>query len=270
MKKLKYQILIFIVALISACRGLSEFDEIDYPGDMQIVVECVLVPGEKPAIRLSELSDFYDTIQKPVSDASVSIYDNEKKYSLDIINENLGEYAYNGVGLEIFAGETYNLEVEYHGNILYAETIIPYPPENIKLDLVTDEYTDSLLDYTFYNYLELSWDSLDYNYYYIAIECDSLNPFADNYCNYFFNDTYPVQYSHQFFDATGLIPENTYKLNIYSMTEDYAQYYYGYELVGSDFGYSGNIENAYGIFTGISLESITFQYFTNSVSIIHK
>ncbi len=265
--KIRYIVLIFQLALMYACA--SDFDEV-YFGSAQIVVDGVLIPGEQPVIRLSELNDLNDTTQIPVFDAIVSIYFHDQRYDLDLTNESLGEYTFNGSGLEVLAGEIYILEIEYYDNFLYAETNIPYPPENVELELVTDEYVDSLGVAITYNYIDVWWGNQPESFYYAYLNCDSLNPLAENYCDLFFNSDYPFWGNYYSFDATGLIPENIYDITIYSMTEDYVQYYYPYGSVGSESGYLGNIENGYGIFTGICATNITFQYFTDSVSVVKK
>lgn len=258
--KIKYIVLIFLLALMYACA--SDFDEVYI--DDQIVVDGVLVPGEKAVIRLSELNELNDTTQIPIPDAIVSINFHNQRYTLDLTNENLGEYTFNGSGLEVLAGETFILEIEYYGIILSAQTTIPYPVEDVELEIFTDDL-DSL-GYGVVNYIDVNWNSRDNSYFYTTLECDSLNIGLGYDCNYYCSQLFPFFEEYQYIHTENLVTGNYYKLIIYSMTEEYAQYYYG----SNDFGYSGNIENGYGIFTGLSSTSITFQYFTDSVSIVGK
>jgi len=259
--KIKYVVLIFLWVFVYACS--ADYDEAYI--DSQIVVDGVLFPDEKPVIRLVQLADINDNVQLPVVDAIVSIYSNNQKYNLELSDKNIGEYSYEGTDLQISTGNYYSLEIEYFGNMIFAETIIPYPPENIELELY--EYEDSLLVDTV-SFINIEWDHSGDAYFYTILHCDSLNPLADNYCYYHINDEFPCYENYQFIDTAGLINENVYTVTVFSMTEEYAMYYYSYEPAGSDFGYSGNVENAYGIFTGLSSTSVVFQYFTDSLSII--
>jgi len=258
-KIIKYVVFIFLLTLIYACA--KDFER-NYVGS-QIVVSGILVPGEKPVISISELSELNDSIQSPVSNAFVSIYFDNQRYNLELSNENLGEYIYNGIDLEIFAGETYSLEIEYHENILSAQTTIPYPVEDVELGVFTDNI-DSLGNGVT-NYIDVNWNNHDNSYFYTTLECDNLNIDFGYDCNYYCSWLFPFFEKYQYIHTENLVPENYYMLIIYSMTEEYAHYYGSH-----DFGYSGNIENGYGIFTGINSKSISFQYFADSVAIVKK
>jgi len=254
-KKIKYT-LMFLFILLYACQ------EMDYSEDIsQVVVDGVFSPQEVPVIILNQLGDIDGVNQVPVTDAHVAVYSDDKMYNFSLADGNQGAYIYSGNDLEITAGNKYQLEINYMGNVLFSEATIPYPVKDVELKVLTD--SEDSLGYGVLKFISVNWKSLDNSYFYTTLECDSL---SDNDCNYFCSPDFPFFERSLYLDTEELVAGKYYKLIIYSMTEEYAQYYYG----SSDYGYTGNIENGYGIFTGINLKSISFQYLTDSVLVINK
>jgi hypothetical protein len=224
----------------------------------QVVVDGVFLPQEVPVIILNSLGDIDGVNQVPVTDARVAVYSDDKLYNFSLAEGNQGAYIYSGNDLEIIAGKNYQLEINYKGNVLFAEATIPYPVKDVELNVLTDRQD------TLAGYIDVSWNSSDNSYFYTTLGCDSL--LSGNDCSYFCSPNFPFSECNLFLDTKELVEGNYYKLTIYSMTEEYAQYCYG----SPDYGYTGNIENGYGIFTGINLKSISFQYLTNSVSVVNE
>lgn len=256
MKKTKY-ILIFAAGLMYSCQVEFSVNE----DISQVVVDGVFSPQEAPVIVLNQLGDIDGVNQVPVTDANVAVYSDDKLYHFTLGDGDQGAYIYNGNDLEIAAGNKYQLEINYMGNVLFAEATIPYPVKDIELKIFTD--SEDSLGYGVLKYIGVSWNSLDNSYFYTTLECDSLS--SDD-CNCFCSPNLPFFECNLYIGTEELVSGNYYKLIIYSMTEEYAEYYYG----SPDYGYTGNIENGYGIFTGINLKSISFQYLTDSVSVVNK
>ena len=256
MEKLKY-ILIVIVGVLYSCQKMDYANENISP----VVVNAVFSPQDMPIITLNLLGDINDINQVPITSANILVYSNDKVFNFDLADSQQGAYVYGGSDFEIVAGKEYQLEINYEGNILLASATIPYPAKDVELKVFTD--TQDSLGNGIQKYLAINWNSLDNSYFYTTVECDSL---SGNDCDYFYSQDFPVFENCFYFNTGEMIRGMYYKLIIYSMTEEYAQYYYG----SPDFGDVGNIENGYGIFTGINTKDLTFQYLTDSVKVISK
>ena len=158
------------------------------------------------------------------------------------------------------------LEVKIHDSILFSETIIPYAPKNIKLTLKNVKGINNLQKTS--KYINVQWHSDKSYYFYTILTCDTINTEYENYCDSIFNDELPYAEKQHDINASDLINGNTYTIMIYSMTEEYASYFFNSDSFGSIDEYSGNINNAYGIFTGLNSNSVTFIYLTDSLSIL--
>lgn len=256
MMKFKY-ILIITIGILYSC------SKMDYAGEdiSQLVVDGVFSPQATPVIKLNLLGDTDAVNQIPVTDANVHVFSGDKVYDFDLTDAAQGTYGYKGSDFDVVAGRKYKLEIEYGGIVLYAEAVIPYPVKNLELEVFTDRL-DSL-GFGVQKYICTNWGSSDNSFFYATLECDSLN---DNACDFFYSSNLPFPEKYQYISTEGLIPGYYYKMIVYSMTEEYAQYYYGLPNSGD----VGNIENAYGIFTGINSKSTVFQYLSDSLVVISK
>lgn len=235
----------------TACDKLDEFSE-TAPEKVPIVVEGILLSELPPVVWLSEFSeteDIEDTTYVPVNNAKVTLYHEGTSYNLSLFDNKWGEYSYEGTDLKLIPGDTYSLEVNYMDKLITAETKIPYAVKNISAVVAPANKGDSVA------VLNISWESVDESYFYLFLEGDTTNTSA--YCKY---SEYPFANTSSTMDTTGLIEGDTYYIIVYSLSADYAQYYFGYDPLNSNYTYDSNIKDAYGIFTGLNLNYIRFQY----------
>ncbi len=255
MTKTLYNILIFVIFVgFTACEALEDFSETTPEEKVPIVVEGILMPQFEPVVWLSELSgtsDVADTNYVPVNNAQVTLYYNGKAYKLSLYDAEWGEYSYQGDDLKIIAGDNYSLEVEYLDRTVSAETDIPYPVKNISVKENTVSTRDSSN-----SELYISWESSDDSYFYLTFEGDTSNV-SELACYY---SEYPFAETNFTIDASGLYEGDTYYIIIYSLQQNYAQYYFGYDPLNSNYNYESNISDGYGIFTGLNVNYISFQY----------
>ncbi len=248
-KKTIYIIGLLWLVFITACNKLDEFSE-TAPEKVPIVVEGILLPEAPPAVWLSELSDtgaIEDTTYIPVNNAKVTLYHEGNSYNLTLFDTEWGEYTYEGNDLKIVPGDTYSLEVNYMDNLISAETKIPYAVKNISAVVESSNRGDTV------SVLNISWESVDESYFYLFLEGDT----SSSYCKY---SEYPFADTSYTIDTTGLIEGDTYYIIVYSLSPIYAQYYFGYDPLNNNYSYDSNIIDAYGIFTGLNANYISFEY----------
>ncbi len=250
-KKNIYIIGVLWLMYLSACSKLDDFTE-KAPEKVPIVVEGILMPEFPPAVWLSELSDtgnIDDTTFIPVNNAKVTLFYNGKAYNLSLYDSEWGEYSYQGDDLKIVAGDSYYLEVNYMDRLITAETSIPYQVKNISVLVEPTSQSDSAV-------LNISWESVDDSYFYLFLEGDTANV-SGSYCKY---SEYPFASTAFTLDTSGLNVGDTYYIIIYSLTNNYAQYYFGYDPLNNNYSYESNILDAYGIFTGLNVNYLSFEY----------
>ncbi|MCF6243120.1 MAG: DUF4249 domain-containing protein [Bacteroidales bacterium] len=251
-KKIIYIIGLLWLIYLSACSKLDDFNE-KAPEKVPIVVEGILLPEAPPVVWLSELSDtgnIEDTTYIPVNNAKVTLYHDGTPYNLTLFDNEWGEYSYDGKDLDIVPGDTYSLEVNYLEQLVTAETKIPYAVKNISAVVEPSNRGDTV------SVLNISWESVDESYFYLFLEGDTLNT-SSSYCRY---SEYPFANTFYTVDTTGLIEGDTYYIIVYSLSPIYAQYYFGYDPLNSNYSYESNIFDAYGIFTGLNVNYISFVY----------
>ena len=258
MTKTLYNILIIVLfAGFTACEALEDFSETASEEKVPIVVEGILMPQSEPVVLLSELSEtsiVADTNYIPVNNAKVTLYYKGKAYKLSLNDTKKGKYSYQGDDLKIIAGNNYSLEVEYFDRTVSAETDIPYPVKNISVKESFFSSRDSSS-----KVLNITWKSSDDSYFYLTFESDTSNISKPVY----YYSEYPFAELNFTIDASGLFEGDTYHIIIYSLQQNYAQYYFGYDPLNSNYNYESNIENGYGIFTGLNVNYVSFQYRKN-------
>ncbi len=248
-KKTIYIIGLLWLFFITACNKLDEFSE-TAPEKVPIVVEGILLPEAPPVVWLSELSDtgdIEDTTYIPVNNAKVTLYHEGTPYNLTLFDNEWGEYSYEGKDLKIVSGDTYSIEVNYSEKLITAETKIPYAVKNISAVVEPSGRGDTV------SVLNISWESVDDSYFYLFLEGDT----SSSYCTY---SEYPFANTSYTIDTAGLIEGNTYYIIVYSLSPIYAQYYFGYDPLNSNYSYDTNVIDAYGIFTGMNVNFMSFEY----------
>lgn len=104
----------------------------------KIVVDGWIEPNEPAVVFLTHSSPFltqYDSVsivKSFLNHAKVSLYSSsgeEEILTLFKIKDHFPPYVYKSTQITGAVGQSYNLKVEYSGNILMASTTIPQPPE---------------------------------------------------------------------------------------------------------------------------------------------
>ena len=101
-----------------------------------IVVQAYLYANEPVRdIRLTSTLplDSEETTGFPINDAAVKLIKNDISYSLVPSAGDSGYYHYPGDDLTVNEAEVFQIEIEYGGKIITAETIVPRRPTGLTL-----------------------------------------------------------------------------------------------------------------------------------------
>ena len=108
--------------------GCSNPSEVESPEQM-LYVQAYLTPGQDPEVQVLETippEEFYDGLDRFVSDADVIIRTDDRTVTLSEIPQRAGTYTASHDVLPIVEGQTYRLEVMEGGRQLRAHTTVPH------------------------------------------------------------------------------------------------------------------------------------------------
>ena len=136
-------------ACVLVALGCSNPSEVQSPEQM-LYVQAYLTPGEDPEVQVLETippDDFYDGLDRFVSDAEVTIGATDRTVTLSEDPARAGTYTASHDMLPIVEGQTYRLEVTDGSRQLRAHTTVPHRAE------VTQVVGDTIVYYQIFGEL---------------------------------------------------------------------------------------------------------------------
>ncbi|OQY02291.1 MAG: hypothetical protein B6I20_07045 [Bacteroidetes bacterium 4572_117] len=223
------------------------------------VVEAYLIPG-KPVeqVKLTKLipylSDNGNYVAEGISDAEITITNNNENYKLLPVPDKSGE------------NQTYNIDFEYNNKTISASTITPQKPTNFTMSQ-NIIYIDRLVEGERPNMenaiYEITWDNDDGSNYYISI--DLLETEIDP-VSFMVTDTVTQTLSTP--SVTDVYNINSrllryygnHRVVLYKVNEEYANLYENTSTSSQSLTdpYT-NIENGKGIFTAFNTDTLFFE-----------
>jgi len=199
------------------------------------------------------LKDEYK-LSEPVSQLNISVNGirltetTSGAYSLDLDEETLRE------------GQVYQLKFTYNGKNIEATTTIPSPIRSLAVEPQSIELSSSYFwDFSDTTQVVVSWDDPENSFYQIYIDSPnnpdmpSMGVFRRRMMQPFKGNTHRV--STREFRSTG-----THTIYVYRVGKDYAELYE--RVSASDLANPVSyIQNAFGIFTSMSVAQITFRVY---------
>ena len=267
--KLKIYISIFALSLVfSACDEDNTLETID-----EIAVEAYLHAGQPvDTVKFRRVIplDAGSTDAVPENLSPIIKTEDGTSYPLAFTGT---EGVYANTELIIVEGLSYSFEVEYAGNIISAETFIPAAPESVILsdsvvyrDKITD-FTD-LFDQGVPDPMEVNWEGEEGAFYFVNVKNMEDDPEVIN--EVFEDGERPGLPEFQ----TEPSPTTTYAINAFQDITHYGRYEVRvyrvnpeyvvlYEDNASGAGsinqISTNVQNGFGIFTGINSQATYFE-----------
>ena len=169
-----------LVLSFAACEDVVVVDSLD-----RAIVQAYLYAGSAvDDIRLTQPIPFGtddDVTAPPINDATVVLKHRGESYVMELMPGDTGYYHYTGTDLQIEEGETYELEFEYQGNTVSAETQVPPPPKGMTisqtdLEIAPVTSRQQLQQLLQGEAIELNWDYEGEVYYYILVENTATEP----------------------------------------------------------------------------------------------
>lgn len=228
----------------------------------QAVVEGYLHAGRTAEIRINQQFVYEredTTFEMPIGELDI-VLTNLTTEEKEILRE--GESGYYYSEDVIREGNSYKLEFEYAGKSVWATTSIPSRPVRFKADandlLHTERFSDDTLRYVSY---EWSNPELDYHLYYI----EHMESWTTPIYNYSgprtktYNPTQDTtfQVNSKEFDYYG-----RHYVILFHVNQEYVDLYYSNSSNSQNItNPPTNIHNGYGIFTGMSSDTLMLKLY---------
>ena len=270
MKRPLYIVIITLFAIISC-----ETDEVTI-GDLEkaVVQGYLYANGPVDQIKLTRLIPFGASEEElsSVNDLDLSLSSNGTSYALIPSEGDSGYYHYPGNDLQILEGMTYQLEFEYAGQSVRAETTVPTSPVGISLsqDIL---YREQIV---FGNgrppgginqnieIIEVNWENPSGEHHYVVIDNIEENPesilvdlpFTRNF-NFV---TQPTEGSSYIIQPFILEQFGTHRVIVYKVNQEYADLYVSLEQDSRNLNEPfSNVNNGLGIFTAFNSDTLYFE-----------
>ena len=259
MKKIFLLFFIIFSLIIISCNKSK-----DEGSSAKAVVEAYLSPNTTTSVHITtEILYTSSDTSKGLDNLNVTISCNGISYSLTSTGNG---YYLADTSLHIVVGNTYNLKFEYNDKIITASTVIPSKPtgftESANSITVQQFNPNSGTMPTFPDPIELDWDNSNHDYYIIVvknIESTLVPTDTANKNNRAFR-TEPTQSNTYKIQAMQFKYYGTHDIILCKLNPEYAALY-------NDNGSNSlnltspesNINNGWGIFTGINADSVTVE-----------
>lgn len=268
MKKSIFYIAIAMITF-SSCTEDNTVTEIP----QNVIVEGYLHANQPIAnLKLMSIIPYYDSLdnQNIITDAVVNIEVDGNTHTMT----SLGNGYYELPNVTVEAGKTYQLNLEYYGQTVEAETIIPNELTNVTI-------SDTLVELTRvttagpptgngnFNQppLEISWEDDGVSYYFVSIEnietdIDWINTMRipDEETLFSFSSAPEITDLFSLDIGRQLTQFGTHRVIVYKVNPEYALMLS--EQSDDSFSLSEpytNVTNGRGIFTGVSSDTLYFE-----------
>jgi hypothetical protein len=248
--------------LLAACK--KELNDAALSGNVPVVKSYINCGDSTISVNLFKIT-LYDSelTSDTVVLTGLNVYINDSLMS----ETTSGLYTYKPAQGVIKENGVYTLKFEYYNKSITTTTTIPAKPENFTISQTSVE--TARIDSgsmgqgpDAFDPVELSWDNPDANYFFLAVTyMESTEDYID--ANMKDMDLPKMRNSEpnkmSVFDLTGRDLQffGTYRIVLYRVNKEYAELY---ENVSSNSNNLtnpvSNIENAWGIFTGINSDTV--------------
>jgi hypothetical protein len=242
------------------------------PTDTQIVLKGYLYAGQPVQnIQLTASISIAstDTADPPISNASVVLMKGGTSYALIPTPAQLGFYHYPGNNLSVATGDDFTIQVDYNGQRVMAETIVPSQPQQVTLSTKTMRFRQDTVESRFGTRLSVvgldtsvvTWSNPNADYFYIVIESiDSSRQLLRNdslFTRRFVSN--PSNEASYTINNNLILYTGKQILRLYHVNKEYANLY----LSRQQDSYSlneplSNVHNGLGIFSAFASDSLYF------------
>lgn len=210
---------------------------------------------------------------EPVNDLDVHILHGEESYPLIPSPGDSGLYHYPGEDLLIKEGQLYGIRFNYSENEIFAETLIPSPPQGLALS--TQVMQIERIDFsggfpgsgnrpTLPDPIEVSWQNPSQEYYFVVIENIEKEPESifENvpFRRNFSITTSPTTDNIYLIQPNQLEQYGTHRVILFKVNEEYVNLYATTEQDSRNLNEPlSNVENGLGIFTAFNSDTVMIE-----------
>ena len=246
-------IAIAIVFLFSCGEPLMEYEI----NTSMPVVECYLIEGSDSInVSVYSMEEFLKDdvkLSRPISQLNVTV-------NQTVLTEiSSGKYALYLKDDSIREGQTYNLQFSYKGKSIEATTTIPSPIRSLAVEPQSLEVYSSYWGFSDTTQVVVSWDDPDNSFYQVYIESPN-NPEIPSMGVFRRRMMQPFQGNSYRISSRELRSVGIHTIYVYRVGKDYAELYE--RVSASDLANPVSyIQNAFGIFTSLSVAGITVRVY---------
>ncbi|KAA3619504.1 MAG: DUF4249 family protein [Calditrichaeota bacterium] len=268
----------FIALLLSATAIIFWSCEEESPllPESELVVVRAYIYADEPVTDVQIATTYSitseDTAGLPINDALVSLEKNGQIYTLVPSAGDSGFYHYQGDDLQVNVGDEFEIIVEYGGERITGETIVPSPPVNVSIS--AEQY---VIDTSVFGFrsdtssVTVNWNQEDDTYYFIVIENkEPTLVLIDERFSGMFNGnrsfrSRPVQEDEYTIRRLDLTYQGLHEVRVYKVNQEYADLYeFGVQDSRNLNEPKSNISNGLGVFAGFSSAVVHFNVATSS------
>jgi len=250
-----------LLFLATSCQKNEQYAFTDFP-----IIEAYLEPGNEISVSVTRQIPFFDGIEYSADDIDnldITLKHNNSYYKL--IASDSGRYLLNSVGIS--AGDTLALSFTFDGRNVNTYTYIPTKPEELtqsttKMYVPRRDTTMGPPSGSMSNPMQITWKNSDESYYMVVVEnmetiLDPVTDFGDDAppANRFRKS--PTKSASETLRPFDFEYFGMHRIIVYHVLPDYATLYD--ESSNSSLNLtnpSTDIQNAYGIFTGLNADTL--------------
>jgi hypothetical protein len=255
---------LFLVIGLISCIIISCKKNNDTSNSAQAVVEAYLIPNTTASVHITtEILYTSSDTSAGINNLNVTISCNGIPHTLTSTGNG---YYVADTSLHIVVGNTYNLQFEYNNKIVTSSTVIPSKPtgytESATSIVVQQFNPNSGTMPSFPTPIEMDWNNSTHEYYMIVAKCmeTTLVPTDTANSNRPAFRTSPTQSNTYSIQAMQFKYYGKYDIILWKLNPEYAALY-------NDNGSNSlnltspecNINNGWGIFTGINSDTLTVE-----------
>ncbi len=268
MKNINVLFLVFTLSVFSACDEDNTLEIID-----ELTVEAFLHVGQSlDSVKFGKVIPLDSLEAFPAPNELLPIVTTENGESF-ILSFTGVDGIYGNPDLVIEEDKVYRLEIDFNGKTVSAETYTPFQPQNLLLSdtelerAKIEDFTD-LQDMTIPNPIELNWEGEEGAYYFVNVKNIEDDP---EVINILFEEgmgpqrpdflTEPSINNFYTIDSfRDLTHFGKYEVTVYQVNPEYvALYEDNTSGTGSLNEIRTNVQNGFGIFTGVNSETVFFE-----------
>lgn len=264
---------VYLIRSVAGCALLAGtlacHEDANGPTGAQFVIEGFLYAGQPvDSIRITSTVPLgsTDTTATPIDSAHAVLIKNGTTYAL--VSAGNGYYRYPGSDLAVQAGDLFQLQASYAGEVATAQTIVPDPPQSVvpssSVLTVTVATTSFGGQGVGGDSIQISWSNPDGRYYYVTLE--SLDSSAalilttsNRFSGRFRLITQPTTSDHYTVTPRLMRVLGPHVARIYRVNKEYADLYANRMQDSRDLNEPpSNVVGALGVFTAFNLQSVYF------------